>query len=132
MSNDQTKQRPISKAVPVVGVLCGVGYLVAGIVGDDLAFGAFGLVLMLVVTGAFVALRGRSETVQALLDRRDERINQLDLYAATAAGMSVFGATLVAFMVEVARGNDGSPYWWLAALGGAVYVVTLLVLRLRR
>ena len=24
MSNDQTKQRPISKAVPVVGVLCGV------------------------------------------------------------------------------------------------------------
>ncbi|WP_235734531.1 hypothetical protein [Nocardioides alcanivorans] len=130
--NTPARTRPISWAIPVVGVGCGVAYLVAGIVGDDLGFGIFGLALMLVATGGFLLLRQRSETVQALLDRRDERINHLDLLATTAAGMSVLLTVLVAFVVEIARGEDGAPYYWLGAIGGLVYVVTLIGLRLRK
>lgn len=134
MSTDHaTRDRaPIRWAVPVIGVGAGVAYLVAGILGDDLEFAVGGLVFMLLFTGGLVLLRHRSETVQGLLDRRDERINQLDLQASTAAGMSVLLACLVAFVVEVALGRDGAPYYWLAAIGGVVYVAALGLLRLRR
>ena len=40
-------------------------------------------------------------------------------------------AIIVAFVVEVARGHDGSPYAWLGAIGGLAYLVAIVVLRLR-
>jgi hypothetical protein len=36
-----------------------------------------------------------------------------------------------AFVVELARGHDGSPYAWLGAVGGISYLVAIVVLRLR-
>ena len=43
------KATPVTKrwAVPGVAALIGLAYLVAGVVGDDLGFGVFGLALML-------------------------------------------------------------------------------------
>jgi hypothetical protein len=46
--------------------------------------------------------------------------------------MAILLAVLVMFMVEFARGNSGSPYYQLGALGGVAYLVSLVWLRLRR
>ena len=117
--------------VPLVAAGIGVAYLVAGIAGDQTGFGIFGLVLMLVVGAAFVIAGRYSETFAGLADRRDERINQLDLRATTFAGGVVLLAVIVMFMVSIARGQDGSPYYQLGALGGASYIVALVWLRFR-
>ncbi|QIX28432.1 hypothetical protein ncot_18920 [Nocardioides sp. JQ2195] len=116
----------------MTAVAIGIGYLVAGIVGDEIGFGVFGLALMLAVGAAFVWAGRHSETVAGLLDRRDERINRIDAGASLFAGMSILISVIVMFMVEIARGQDGSPYYQLGALGGVSYVVALVWLRLRR
>jgi len=119
-------------AIPVVALAAGVGYLIAGLVGDNVGFGIFGLVLMVVFGAAFVLLRRSSETVAGLMDRTDERINSLDRDATMFAGSMVLVAAIVMFMVEIARGHDGSPYYQLAALGGVSYIVAMVWLRVRR
>jgi len=43
----------------------------------------------------------------------------------------VITAIIVAFVVELARGNSGSPYGWLGAIAGLAYIVAIVVLRLR-
>jgi presenilin-like A22 family membrane protease len=43
----------------------------------------------------------------------------------------VITTIIVAFIIEVARGHDGSPYAWLGAIAGLAYLVAIVVLRLR-
>ena len=117
---------------PVTALVIGLGYLVAGVVGDNLEFGVFGLVLMVVTGGAFWLIGMRSETVAGLLDRRDERINAIDASATQFAGMTTLVVVLGAFMLEIARGQDGMPYAALGAIAGVAYVVALVWGRLRR
>jgi len=110
----------------------GIVYLITGWVGDDLHFGVVGLGIM-IVFAVLVLLAGRfSETVAGLLDRRDERINSIDTQATVFAGMAVLLAVLAGFVVEIARGQDGSPYSALGAIGGVAYVMAIAVLRWRR
>lgn len=118
--------------IPAFAVGLGLAYLVAGLLGDDLPFAVFGLVLMVTVGAIFVLAGRRSETVAGLLDRRDERINHLDATASLVGGMVVLGAVIIMFLIEISRGQDGSPYAQLGALGGASYIVALVVLRYRR
>lgn len=118
--------------VPGTALVIGLGYLAAGLAGGDPGFGVLGLGLMVVVGAAFVLAGRRSETVAGLLDRSDERINKLDASASLFAGMCVLAAVLVMFMVEIAQGRDGSPYYQLGALGGVAYVLSLVYLRFRR
>ena len=118
---------------PAVALVIGLAYLVAGWLGDDLAFGVFGLLLMVATGLAFVVLGRYSETVRGLLDRRDERINAIDVQASLVAGMAVLAAVLVGFVVEIAQGQDGAPYAMLGAIGGVSYVLVALgFLRVRR
>jgi hypothetical protein len=56
----------------------------------------------------------------------------MDLRATAAAGAVVLVVTIGAFVVDVARGNSGAPYYWLGAIGGVAYVVALVVQRVRR
>ena len=131
---ERTSSRLTRWVAPGVGIGIGIGlaYLAAGWISGDLGFGVFGLALMVaVVAGMLVAARW-SETVAGLLDRRDERINQLDSGASLVAGMTVLVAVIVMFVVEVAQGQDGSPYYQLGALGGVAYVAALVYLRFRR
>jgi len=118
-------------AVPLVAVTIGLAYLVAGWVGDDVTFGVVGLVIMVATAAIFLLVSRFSETVAGLLDRRDERINRIDREATVVAGMSVIAAVLVGFVVEIARGEDGSPYSMLGAIGGVAYIAALIVLRVR-
>lgn len=118
--------------MPLVAVMCGLAYLLAGLASGDQTFGWLGLGLMLALAAAFVLLAPRSETVAGLVDRRDERINSIDRDATAFAGMTVIAAVLVGFVVEVARGQDGQPYSMLGAIGAVAYVAALVVLRVRR
>ncbi len=128
------KARPVTTrwAVPGVAVIAGLAYLVAGVMGDDLSFGMVGLALMLAVGVVFVVASRVSETAAGLRDRTDERINQIDRSASLVAGMTVLLAVLAMFVVEIARGRDGSPYHQLGALGGVTYLIALVWLRFRR
>ena len=119
-------------AVPGVAVVAGLAYLVAGLVGDDASFGVVGLALMLGAGAAFVIASRWSETVAGLRDRNDERINHIDRSASLTAGMTVLMVVLMMFVVEIAQGEDGSPYSQLGAVGGVTYVVALVWLRFRR
>lgn len=129
--SSSTQHRRARWTIPLTAAGIGLGYLVAGIAGDRIGFGIFGLVLMLVVGAAFMVAGRFSETFAGLADRRDERINQIDLRASTFAGGVVLVAVIVMFMVTIARGHDGSPYYQLGALGGLTYVLALGYLRFR-
>ncbi len=117
--------------LPAFCVFLGLVYLVAFAIGDDLAAGFGGLALMTAL-GAVFLLGGRSETIRGLRgDGRDERFALMDLRATAFAGIVALGAALVATMVELAQGNDGQPYAWIAAIGGVAYLVAILWLRWR-
>ena len=132
MSTHESTVRSRKWVTPVTALAIGLGYLVAGLLGDNLEFGVFGLLLMVVTGGTFWLIGTRSETVAGLLDRRDERINAIDASATQFAGMTTLVVVLGAFMVEIARGQDGMPYAALGAVAGVAYVVALVWGRLRR
>jgi hypothetical protein len=116
---------------PLVSVAIGIAYLLAGWAGGDLEFGLFGLALMTGLAVVLLLVRRRSETVKGLLDRRDERINTIDLRATAFAGVAVIVAVVIAFIVEIATGGDGSQYAWLGAIGGVAYIGAVIVQRIR-
>ncbi|SFC05470.1 hypothetical protein SAMN04487968_103218 [Nocardioides terrae] len=118
-------------AVPAVAVGIGLVYLVTGLVGGQTRFGVGGLAVMVAFAGVLLLARRRSETVKGLLDRRDERINAIDLTATAVAGGVVLAALFVAFAISIARGGNGTPYDWLLGLGGLAYVAAVVVMRLR-
>lgn len=130
-TNDTQKQSTRQWILPGFAVAIGIAYLIAGLVGDEAGFGLFGLALMVTVAVALLLVRRRSETVQGLLDRRDERIVQIDIKATAFAGSVVIAAVLIAFIVEIARGNDGSPYAALGAIGGLAYLASVVWHRVR-
>jgi hypothetical protein len=132
MSTNDTPQRTRQTwVVPGFAVAAGIAYLIAGIVGDEVGFGIFGLVLMVSLAVGVLAFRRHSETVQGLLDRRDERLVQIDVKATAFAGSVVIAAILIAFIVEIARGHDGDPYAALGAIGGAAYLAAVVWYRVR-
>ena len=108
------------------GVVFAVFWLGGDFGGGVISFAvlaAFGLILLL--------LTGRSETVRGLTVGRDERFAQLDLRATAVSGMVVLLAALVAWLVATARGQSGSPYGWLLAIGGLAYLIAFAFFRWR-
>ena len=115
--------------MPAGCLFFGCVVLLVSWLGSQLVVGLIGLVVM-ACSGLFIALAGRSETVRGLRgDGRDERFAQIDLRATAATGMVLIVAVIVAFLVEIARGHDGSPYTWLGALAGVAYVAAVAFLR---
>jgi hypothetical protein len=86
----------------------------------------------LTVFGLFFLLAGRSETVRGLRgDGRDERFARIDLQATAIAGSVLIVALIVAWLVAIARGQSGSPYDWLLAIGGLAYLLAVAWFRWR-
>ena len=113
--------------LPLFSVALGFVMLAAMWIGGDLSTGLQSLAIM-TAFGALILFGGRSETVRGLRrDGRDERFRQIDIHATALAGIVV----LTAFIVEVARGQDGTPYSWLGAIGGLSYLLAVVGLRLR-
>lgn len=118
-------------ALPLFAVALGLAMLTAQWVGGDARAGLGSLGVMTAV-GALFLFGGRSETIRGLRgDGADERFRKIDISATALAGAAVFAAIIVAFIVEMARGQDGAPFNWLGAIGGAVYVLAVVGMRLR-
>jgi hypothetical protein len=129
------RSRAISQSkwfLPAFSAVLGVAVLVAGLIGGQPVIGVVGLVVM-AVFGLFVLLAGsRSETVRGLRgDGRDERFALIDLRATAISGLVVITALIVAWLVAIARGQSGSPYDWLCAIGGLAYLAAIGFLRWR-
>jgi Na+/H+ antiporter NhaD/arsenite permease-like protein len=118
-------------ATPIFGVLMGLVYLVAFWAGGSLAYGVFGLAVMVAFSLLLLVARRHSETVRGLLDHRDERITAIDLRATAVTALAMIAVVLVAFVVEIARGQSGWPYSMIGAVGGLAYLVAVVVLRVR-
>ena len=128
MSPDRNMRR---WAAPLVGLTIGIAYLIAAWVSGNPVLGLEMFAIMLLFTGGMVLAARRSETVKGLLDGRDERITSIDLKATAFAGGVVLITIIGAFVVEIARGQDGLPFSWLGALGGVSYIGAIIALRMR-
>jgi len=117
--------------VPLFAVALGLVIFVAQWIGGNPSSGLGSLAIM-TAFGALILVGGRSETIRGLRgDGRDERFRQIDIQATGIAGTAVIIAIIVAFIVEVARGQDGAPYTWLGAIAGLAYLAAIVGLRLR-
>ena len=132
-----TTTEPTSKtsrkylATPIFGVAMGVVYLVALSIAGSPVWGMLALALMVAASGALLLARRRSETVKGLLDHRDERISAIDLRATAITALALIAVILIAFAVQIARGQSGWPYSMLGFVGGVTYVAVVIVLRVR-
>ncbi|GAB3591892.1 hypothetical protein GCM10027446_11390 [Angustibacter peucedani] len=126
-----TSRRTVAWVTPAVSALIGVVYFVAFWLGGHRGSAFFGLGLMLAVAVGLLLVRRRSETVQGLLDRQDERITDIDLRATAFTASAMIAAVLVGFVVQVARDADPFPYVVVGAVGGLAYLLALVVLRVR-
>ncbi|HST17412.1 MAG TPA: hypothetical protein VLK36_07065 [Gaiellaceae bacterium] len=117
--------------LPLFSVALGVVVMAAQWIGGDPTGGVVSL-LILAAFGAVFLVGGRSETIRGLRgDGRDERFRQIDIHATAITGLVIITAIIIGFLVEIARGQDGSPYSWLGAVGGVAYLLAVVVLRLR-
>jgi Flp pilus assembly protein protease CpaA len=117
--------------VPLFAVALGIVIFVAQWIGGSPLSGLGSLAIM-TGFGVLLLFGGRSETIRGLRgDGRDERFRQIDIHATAVAGLAVISAIIVAFVVELARGHNGSPYTWLGAIAGLAYLVAIIVFRLR-
>jgi hypothetical protein len=110
---------------PLVSVAVGAVLFAAFAIGGDAGDGVRALGFMLVV-GVVFALGGRSDTLRAVGgSARDERWSSIELRATAFAGVVVLLALVVAWLLELAEGEDGAPYIQLLAVGGVAYVAAL-------
>ena len=111
-----------------LGAIMFTAFAIGGSVGDGLY--AFAVMAVLAVVFAFGA--SRSETIGGLGGpARDERWEMIDLRASAFAGLVLILIVIGAWLYEVARGEDGSPYSQLGAIAGVAYIIALVVLRRR-
>ena len=136
MSDPQpARRRPFWRSrwgMPAFCLFLGGLVLGALALGDNLGDGLRAFALFVVVAAVFALGAGRSETISALGGPgRDERWAMIDLRATALSGLVVVLVLIGAWLVELARGHDGSPYGEIMAVGGLSYVVAVAVLRWR-
>jgi hypothetical protein len=118
--------------MPAFSVFLAAAIFVAYWIGDQPGTGAGGAAILVLLGAVFYFGGRRSETLSGLGGPgRDERWERIDLAATALAGIVVITAIIVAWLVDVAKGGDGSPYTQLGALGGLAYVLAVALLRWR-
>jgi hypothetical protein len=118
--------------MPGFSLALGGAVFAAFAIGDNTKDGAmsFGLLALLSLILALAA--PRSETVSGLSGSgRDERFAMIDLRASALSGLVLVATVIGAWLAELARGHDGSPYGQLAAVGGLSYLAVVIYLRAR-
>ena len=117
--------------VPLFAVALGFVVFGAQWVGGDPVSGLESLGIM-TAFGALILFGGRSETIRGLRgDGRDERFRKIDIHATALSGLAMGIAVIVGALVELARGHGPGVYGWLALIGGATYLVAIVVFRIR-
>ena len=127
-------RKPVHRSrwyMPAFSVFLGLLMLGAFALGGDVGGGLAALGVM-VGLAAGILVFGRSETVRGLSGPgRDERWAKIDVTATAITGSVLIAVIIGAFLVEVARGEDGEPWSQLGALGGITYIVAVALLRWR-
>jgi hypothetical protein len=116
------------------GFTLSLGLLVLGAlwIGGDPWMGLWGLLVM-IGFGALFLFGSRSETLRGLGGPgRDERWAMIDLSATAFAGHATIALVIVLWLVDVARGGEGTPYGAIAAFAGVAYIVGVAWGRFRR
>jgi hypothetical protein len=118
--------------MPGIAVALGGVFLVAQWIGGDATGGLVSFAIMAGFAAVLLTLEGRSGTA-AIMTRpaRDERARSIDLAATAFAGVVVITVIITAVMVQLARGEDPSPYAQLGAVGGIAYLVALFGMQRR-
>jgi hypothetical protein len=117
--------------LPAFCVALGLAVLAAEWIGGNLNAGLVSLAL-LSGFGLLILLGGRSETVRGLRgDARDERFRAIDIHVTAIVGTVLLVTLIVVWLVELGRGNDGSPYGELLAVGGVAYLAAIAFMRWR-
>ena len=132
MTKDRSRAITRSKwFLPLFSVALGLVILAVSWLGGQPATGVISF-SVLAVFGLLVLLAGRSETIRGLRgDGRDERFARIDLQATAVTGLVLLVALIVAWLVATARGQSGSPYDWLLAIGGLGYLLAVAWFRWR-
>ncbi len=100
-------------------------------IGDNIGQGAVSFGIMAAL-GAVFAFGRRSETLQGIGGPgRDERWAMIDLRATALAGTATALFVIGAWLYQVARGEDGSQFALIGAVGGLSYVLAVAFLRWR-
>ena len=117
--------------MPAFALLIGVIMFVAFAIGGDVSGGAISLAIM-AGAGALFLFGRRGETLRGIGGpERDERWEMIDLRAVAYTGLVLITFIIGGFLYEVARGEDGSPYTLMGAVGGLAYVLFVALLRRR-
>jgi drug/metabolite transporter (DMT)-like permease len=117
--------------MPAFALLIGVIMFVAFAIGGDVTGGAISLAIM-AGAGALFLFGRRGETLRGIGGpERDERWEMIDLRAVAYTGLVLITFIIGGFLYEVARGEDGSPYTLMGAVGGLSYVLFVALLRRR-
>jgi hypothetical protein len=117
--------------LPSFSFVLGLIILAASWLGGQPGAGVISLA-GLTAFGLLFLVAGRSETIRGLRgDGRDERFARIDLQATAVAGLALLAALIVAWLVAIARGQSGSPYDWLLAIGGLAYLLAVAWFRWR-
>jgi len=117
--------------LPLFCVALGLVIFGAQWVGGNAGSGLVSLGIMSAF-GALVLFGGRSETIRGLRgDGRDERFKMIDIHATAISARAVIVAIIIAVVIELARGHEGSPFTWLGAIAGLAYLAAIVVFRAR-
>jgi len=117
--------------VPLFSLALGFVFLGIQWANGDPGSGLVSLAIM-AAFGAVFLFGGRSETIRGLRgDGRDERFQRIDVNATAFAGSVLIVYVIVGFTVDLAHGNDGSPYGLMGAAAGLAYVAAIVWQRLR-
>jgi hypothetical protein len=117
--------------LPLIYVALGFVILVAQAISGDTRSGVIWFAVMAAV-GVLYALGGRYEVIrQARGDFEDERDASINRQAMAATGTTLVIVLTGCIVFQLARGENPSPYSTLMAIGGATYIVSLLIQRYR-
>jgi hypothetical protein len=118
--------------MPAVALALGGVFLVAQWIGGDPTGGLISFAIMAGFAAILVLLEGRSGAVEIMRrPARDERARTIDLAATAFAGVVLITVIIAAVMVQLARGEDPSPYAQLGAVGGVAYLIALVAMQRR-
>ncbi|WP_026416760.1 hypothetical protein [Actinomadura oligospora] len=107
---------------PALGAVAGVVYFVIFMAWGEVWMAVFGLAVMWVYSALLVLGSRRSETVALMRGEvKDERHRQINLRVSSFT-LNVLVVVMVGAMIfELARGHDGRPWTWLAAVFALTY-----------
>jgi hypothetical protein len=113
--------------MPLFTLFLGALVFTAFAIGGDLTNGLLAIPLFVGIAAVFFFAR-RNETIQGLGGPgRDERWAMIDLTATAATGAVLIAVVIGCWLVEIAKGHDGSPYGQLGAIAGVAYILSVAI-----